>query len=216
MKIQLVTPARPSARSGNSITALRWKRILRELGHHVILRQSYQGEACDLMIALHARRSAASIRRFHERHPELPLIVALTGTDLYRDIRRDPKARRSLKLATRLLVLQSMGPVALPKHLRAKTRVIYQSAPRLKCAATAPKGGFKVCVVGHLRVEKDPLRTAVASRELPPSSRLEVVHVGQAPDGYWKKRAAAEAKRNPRYKWLGEMPHGRARRLLAG
>ena len=93
MRIQLITPAPLRLNNGNKITALRWARILRQLGHKVIVRQSYDGARCDLLIALHARRSYPSIDKFHRLHPELPLIVVLTGTDLYRDIRSDGNAQ---------------------------------------------------------------------------------------------------------------------------
>ena len=128
MRIQLITPAPLRLNNGNKITALRWARILRQLGHKVIVRQSYDGARCDLLIALHARRSYPSIEKFHRLHPELPLFVVLTGTDLYRDIRSDGNAKRSLELATRLVALQKMALVELPRHLHSKTRVIYQSA----------------------------------------------------------------------------------------
>lgn len=216
MKIQLITPASMTARNGNSITAFRWRRILQQLGHRVFLNQSYNGAACDLLIALHARRSAPSIQRFHKRHPDLPLIVALTGTDLYRDIRSRQNAQRSLELATRLIVLQSMGKAELPRRFRAKTRVIYQSAPRIKSRAPLSKNGFKVCVIGHLRPEKDPMRTAIAARLLPPSSQLRVVHVGRALSRKMKVRVRAQIANNPRYRWLGELPHWKTRQLLAG
>ena len=64
---------------------------------------------CDVLIALHALRSADSIRRFHEAHPTKPLIVVLTGTDVYRDIHESKEAQRSLELATRLVALQKMA-----------------------------------------------------------------------------------------------------------
>ena len=35
------------------------------------------------MIALHAWGSSDSIRNFRERYPDRPLIVALSGTDIY-------------------------------------------------------------------------------------------------------------------------------------
>jgi len=216
MKIQLITPAPPSAHNGNSVTALRWKRILIQLGHKVILRQSYDGAPCDLMIALHARRSFDSIRLFRALHPDLPLIVTLTGTDLYHDIRTNAKARRSLELATRLVVLQSMGLAELPKHLHAKTRVIYQSAAQVNGHVSGSRNGFKVCVIGHLRSEKDPLRAAMAARYLPASSRVRVTHVGRALSEEMKRRALAERSRNSRYRWLGELPHWKTRRILAG
>lgn len=215
MRIKLITPALASARNGNSITALRWKRILTRLGHQVALEERYQGGRCDLMIALHARRSFDSIRRFREDHPDSSLIVVLTGTDLYRDIRTDRNAQESLELATRLIVLQSMGLAELPKHLRRKTRVIYQSATQVNGHVPWSRNGFKVCVVGHLRPEKDPLRAAMASRYLPTSSRLHVIHVGRALSDGMKRRALAERSRNPRYRWLGELPHWKTRRILA-
>jgi putative glycosyltransferase (TIGR04348 family) len=214
MKIQLVTPAGPSARNGNSITAVRWARMLKQLGHRVFMNQSYAGGAYDLMIALHARRSAESIERFHKQYPDSPLIVALTGTDLYRDIRTSASAQQSLELATRLVVLQSMGMAELPKRLHAKTRVIYQSAPRVNGVAP-PRSRFKVCVIGHLREEKDPLRTALAARLLPSSSRLRVLHIGRALNPAMKRRARQESARNPRYRWLGELSHPKTRRQLA-
>ena len=215
MKIKLITPATTNAKNGNRITAVRWARMLKGLGHSLSVEQEYNGKTCDLMIALHARRSFDSIRRFHEQHPDLPLIVALTGTDLYRDIRNNSNAKKSLKLATRLIVLQSMGKEELPKHLRAKTRVIYQSAAEINGQAPNGRNGFRICVIGHMRTEKDPMRTAMATRHLPPSSRIHVLHVGRALNEDFKARALAEVSRNPRYRWLGELPYWKTRRVLA-
>jgi putative glycosyltransferase (TIGR04348 family) len=215
MKIRIVTPAGPSDRNGNSITALRWARILQKLGHRVFVNEEYRGEACDLLVALHARKSADSIRLFKKLYPDLPLVVALTGTDLYRDIRASRAAQQSLELADRLIVLQSMGLAELPRRLRRKTRVIYQSASRVR-GQERRSHVFKVCVIGHLRAEKDPMRTALAARFLPASSKIHVVHVGRAMNEEMGTRARAEAARNPRYRWLGELPHWKTRRLLAG
>ena len=215
MRIQLITPAPLRLNNGNKITALRWARILRQLGHKVIVRQSYDGARCDLLIALHARRSYPSIEKFHRLHPELPLFVVLTGTDLYRDIRSDGNAKRSLELATRLVALQKMALIELPRHLHAKTRVIYQSAEPYRARANLKKRTFEVCLIGHLREEKDPLRAALAARRLPPKSRIRVVHLGLALDPRLEKQARAEAAHNRRYRWLGERPHWTTRQILA-
>ena len=93
---------------------------------------AWRGEPCDVLIALHARRSAASIDAFARAHPQRPLVVVLTGTDLYRDITVDASAQRSLQQATHLVVLQDQGVQELPTALRGKCSVIYQSAPRLQ------------------------------------------------------------------------------------
>src|SRR5436309_5121257 len=125
MKNALITPAGARSRSGNRHTATRWAAMLRSLGDRVLISVRWDGRAADLMIALHARRSHDSIRRFRERFPAPPLAVVLTGTDLYRDIRTDREAQASLVLADRLVVLQDMGKLELPARLRRKPRVAY-------------------------------------------------------------------------------------------
>jgi putative glycosyltransferase (TIGR04348 family) len=213
--IQLVTPAPLRINNGNRITALRWAALLKELGHRVVITQSYDGRSCDMLIALHARRSADSIRRFHKLRPKAPLIVVLTGTDLYRDIQRSREAKQSLELASRLIVLQKMALRELPRSLHAKTKVIYQSAKPFKSKSSSPHRKFKVCLIAHLRDEKDPLRAPLAARHLPRNSRIELTHIGLALDDALAKRARTEAARNPRYRWLGQLSHPSTRRILA-
>jgi putative glycosyltransferase (TIGR04348 family) len=216
MNILLITPAPPGSRKGNRITAQRWARLLRQLGHRVTIRQEYQAQRCDLLVALHARRSAAAVHAFHRAHPERPLVIALTGTDLYNDIHTEPAARQVLELASRLIVLQPQGIAELPPHLRERARVIYQS---VEVSPNSPPllrpGLFEVCVLGHLRPVKDPFRTALASRLLPASSRQRVVHVGAALSRDMVKRAGAELAANPRYCWLGDVPRWKALHILA-
>src|SRR5258706_13259839 len=89
-------------------TATRWAAMLRSLGHRVRISVRWEGRPADAMIALHARRSHASIAQFSERFPDSPLVVVLTATDLYRDTRTDRDAQPSLWLAHRLVVLQGM------------------------------------------------------------------------------------------------------------
>jgi putative glycosyltransferase (TIGR04348 family) len=215
MRIIIITPAPPGSRKGNRVTALRWARLLRQLGHRIAIRQEYKGERCDVLVTLHARRSFDSVERFRRLHPDLPLVVTLTGTDLYDEIHRDPSARKALELASRLVVLQPLGIEELPKELQSKTRVIYQSneAPRLE--KKSRRASFQVCVLGHLRPVKDPFRTALAARLLPASSRIRVVHLGAALSSDMARQARAEAKANPRYRWLGDLPRWKALRILA-
>lgn len=214
MKIVIVTPAAARVRNGNRNTAQRWATFLRRLGHRVSVQVEWDGSRADLMLALHARRSHDSIKRFSERCPELPLIVALTGTDLYRDIRDDRSAQESLQRATRLVVLQEMGLDELAPALRAKTHVIYQSARPLKPAQPSEKC-FEVCVIGNLREEKDPFRCALATALLPENSEIHVSHMGRALTDDMARRAQALMAENPRYRWLGELPHGRVRNRLS-
>lgn len=215
MRILIVTPARPGTRHGNRVTALRWARLLRQLGHRVRVTVRYQGESADLLVALHARRSAAAVRAFARRYPDRPLVVALTGTDLYRDLPRSRAAQESLAHATRLVVLQPLAVRRLPWHLRERVRVILQSATAARVRRRGSGRWFVVCVIGHLRPVKDPLRVALAARHLPPQSRIRVLQAGTAMTAALAARARAEMQRNPRYRWLGELPGWRVRRLLA-
>ncbi|HWP45152.1 MAG TPA: selenoneine biosynthesis selenosugar synthase SenB [Blastocatellia bacterium] len=215
MKIGIITPAPPGSRYGNRVTALRWSRILKRLGHTVFVEQLYQGRALDILIALHARRSYDSIVRFHRDRPANPIIVALTGTDLYRDLARSRAAQRSLEIATRIVVLQPKALEELSGRLREKARVIYQSVAPSKARRASASRTFDVAVIGHLRAVKDPFRAALASRRLPSSSRIRILQAGGAMTEAMARRARAEMCKNPRYVWLGEQPSARARRTLA-
>jgi putative glycosyltransferase (TIGR04348 family) len=215
MNILIITPAPPGSHKGNRITALRWARLLRQLGHRVAIRQEYRDERCDLLVALHARRSFDAVASFRRIHPDRPVVVVLTGTDLYDEIHTNPVARQALGLASRLIVLQPLGIEELPRHLRARTRVILQSCATPRVRPPARKDVFEVCVLGHLRPVKDPFRTAEASRLLPSSSRVRILHVGAALSPDMEEQAHAEAEANPRYRWRGDLPRWKALRLLA-
>jgi len=210
MRIALVTPAGPGTRNGNRHTALRWASFLRKAGHRVELAVQWPGTPADAMLALHARRSHASIKAFPR---ERLLAVALTGTDVYRDIHESAEARESLELADRLVVLQPKALEQLAARLRTKASVVVQSsATRLRHAPV--KAGFRLCVIGHLRAEKDPMRAAAALARLP-DPRIEVIHLGAPLDPSLADEAERGMKRDSRYRWLGSVPHARALRWLA-
>ena len=215
MKIVLVTPAPTQAHTGNRTTADRWARLLSELGNHVSLRKEWNGDECDLLIALHARRSFSSIQRFRHERPFAPLIVALTGTDLYSDLENSREAICSLDLASRVVVLQALGVEAVPESARRKVRVIYQSAERPSSSPPREESCFQICILAHLRTVKDPLRPAYAVRELPPSSRIRLKHAGAMLDHDFARQVEAEQRANPRYRWLGPLAHESAVDLLA-
>ena len=207
-----MTPAGPGMRNGNRHTALRWAAFLRAAGHAVEVSVQWSPErGGDAMLALHARRSHPSIKAFPA---DRPLVVALTGTDVYRDIHESAEARESLELAHRLIVLQPMAGRELAPRLRRKVRVVVQSsATQLRHAPVRRR--FRICVIGHLRAEKDPLRALVSLSHLADWDDLEVVHLGAALDPALEAEARAGMAREPRYRWLGSVPHARALRWLA-
>jgi putative glycosyltransferase (TIGR04348 family) len=228
MRICLVTPAAPGSHHGNRVTAERWAGILTGLGHRAEVTEAYSGQGADLLVALHADKSAGSVRRFRDDHPGGPVVLALTGTDLYPDLAIAGAAGEALQAADRLVVLQPLAVHQLPAALRRRARVIYQSVtlppgvpapaaadpdpPRARPAVPAV---FDAVVLAHLRPVKDPLLAAEAARLLPDDSPVRIRHAGGVIDGDLAAAAERESRGNPHYEWLGEMPRPAALRLLA-
>jgi len=215
MKIILITPPGPSTRTGNAVAALRWARILRRLGHRVTIAANYEDEFADAMVAIHAWRSAEAIRRFKIRYPRHRLILQLSGTDIYQYIKEDAEPTlRSMELAERLVALNSLAWRVVPKRFRKKLRVIFQSARKSTAPRQLSRRHIDLCVIGHLRDVKDPLRAAEAARLLPPASRIRVVQIGRAYSADWAAKATAEMAANPRYLWRDDVPRAAVQNLL--
>lgn len=206
----IVTPALADANNGNWQTARRWARMLS--GHYrVTMVKAWTPEInAHLLLALHARRSAASVATWAEARPNLPLVLALTGTDLYRDITTDASAQRSLALAHRLIVLQEQGPLALPEALRDKCRVVFQSGTRRQ-PLTKTSTHLRAVMVGHLRDEKWPQTLFEAARLLSPEEGIHIDHIGAALDPALGEAAQATARDCPHYRWLGGLAHSATR-----
>jgi putative glycosyltransferase (TIGR04348 family) len=227
VRILIVTPAPPGTRLGNRVTALRWRGILRALGQRASVAESWSGEDCELLVALHAGKSAAAVRAFRARHPGARIVVALTGTDVYAEGGLDARAHASLERADRIVVLQAEALRALDPRQRRKARVILQSAERYRgrvghradrsdrrSAQRADR--FGVVAVGHLRPVKDPLLAAQAVGLLPPESRVQIEHYGSSLDAKLAARARRAAKDDPRWRWRGERSPAQIMKILAG
>nr|WP_196868405.1 selenoneine biosynthesis selenosugar synthase SenB [Polaromonas sp. CG_9.11] len=211
----LISPATAESNNGNWHTAHRWAHFLSGHCDITLLTQwpspSLQG-APQAMLALHARRSAASIRAWAEAFPDKPLIVVLTGTDLYRDIHTDAGAQQSLALATHLVVLQDAGLTALPDIWRGKARVIYQSALAL-VPARKPSRRFGVLMVGHLREEKDPLAfMRAAAHDF--AAGIHFDQIGLALEPCFAEAARTTEQCTARYRWLGGLSRAATRQRI--
>lgn len=213
-----MTPVLAEANNGNWRTARRWADMLAPAYRVRLTRQwsaaDAQASDDDLMIALHARRSAASIAAWRAARPHAPVVLALTGTDLYRDIDHDAEARRSLDLADRLVVLNELGPLRLGAALRSKCEVVLQSCTARRPAAQKPHRFVRALMVGHLRAEKDPDTWFRAIRRLAHRTDLRFDHVGEALDPALAGQARALMAAQPAYRWLGGRPHGEVRRRI--
>lgn len=182
--------------------------------YRVRLAARWDGGDEALLIALHARRSAASIAAWRAAHPKRALLVTLTGTDLYRDIATDADAQASLRLADALVVLNELGANELPPALRAKCHVVLQSATARQALDSKPTRHLRALMVGHLRQEKDPRTYFRAARRLADRPDILLDHAGAALEPALGDEARALASAQPNYRWLGGITHADARRRI--
>lgn len=212
-RVVIVTPYGRAANNGNWHTAARWARFLAsDCAVEAVTRWTRSDDA-DVLVALHARRSAESIEAFAQEHPGRRLVVVLTGTDLYRDIATDAGARRSLDLATQLVVLNGIGHERLPGKLRPKTVYVPQSARALSPGRKAQRF-FDVAIVGHLRDEKNPRLVWSVAAQLPPDARIRLWHAGAARQPGLASQARRVMRAHRHYRWLGDLPRADARQLM--
>jgi putative glycosyltransferase (TIGR04348 family) len=215
-RVLIISPTLATANNGNWQTAWRWSHLLHPT-YDVHIAQGWNGEPCEVLLALHARRSADSIVRWAQakaaRADAPGLAVVLTGTDLYRDIQTDAHAQASLAYAKALVVLQECAPDALPAALRHKARVIFQSTTsRAAVAKTAQH--LRAVMVGHLRDEKSPQTLFAAARLLQGQPDIFIDHIGDALDADLGTQAQACAAECPHYRWLGGVAHETTRRHI--
>ena len=210
----IVSPAKPEANNGNWHTAARWARFLaRDYAVKVVQEWSTSDSVPVVMLALHARRSAESMVQFRLVRPFGGLVLALTGTDVYRDIHEDEVAQQSLALADRLVVLQPGAMGELTASQRTRCDVVFQSAPSLKPAEHHTRS-FDVVQVGHLRHEKDPFTPITALRILPADSHIRLVHIGIALDTHHADTMRIVTRDEPRLKWLGGLSRSQTRQRI--
>ena len=214
-QVVIVGPSLRDDNNGNWQTARRWRQHLAPVfPTRIVKRWPDAGAGGErVMIALHARRSADAIAAWSAAHPARGLAVALTGTDLYRDIQADASARRSLDLAQALVVLQECAPEALPAEVRGKSRVIFQSTTTRRTLAKAPHR-LRLLMVGHLREEKSPETLFAAARLLAQRLDIHIDHIGEALDPALGEAARTTMAAAPNYRWLGGLPHEAVRRRI--
>ena len=214
--LSIVTPFLADANNGNWRTAARWARLLAP-DYRGIVQAATDPVAPDAaaLIALHARRSHDAVAAWRAAHPQRPVIVALTGTDLYRDLPAgDAAALASLAGADRLIVLQDDALRHLPSAFRARARVVYQSARRLVPWPAKSATRLHCLLVAHLRPEKDPATAFAAWRPLPRDVDATLTIVGAALDAGLGRAARELAAADPRVAWLGPRPHAWTRQAI--
>ncbi len=214
MKVLVTTPYEKNSLQGNTVTALRIVAILSEAGFDAVVVSNGEAvEYADIIIALHARKSAHFIDEFLERNPVGKVIVYLTGTDLYRDIpNKCGICEKSMQLANVLVVSQDASLSSVPERFRSKALVVHKSIqlPDELSDLIHETDRELFTVVGHLRAEKQPFMAVEAFQLLGDSSRLKLVLLGKEIDDDSGEIARNWQNRDHRFQWLGGLDHSEA------
>lgn len=227
MRVLIFTPAEAGSTKGNRITAERWQSQLQSLGwrcqvsNELAIPSSQSIWDYDCSICLHATRSEPLVRQLKTNYPARPVVICLTGTDLHLDLagkrgaENQESAERSLQNADAIVALEPQGVRVLPPQLYRIVTTIYQSAIPVSDLLPKSEAAFEVCILGHLRTEKDPFLAAIASTKLPEHSTTRIRHFGSALSDDMRNMAEVHQKSSPRYKYFGPVTHSEAQRKLA-
>ncbi len=217
VKIRLATPAPPDRLDGNRVLAERWAGFLADMGHDVELdRGAPPSPGTEMLIAIHAKKSAAAVAAHAALGGGLPIVVILAGTDVYGAVQEgDAEAMRSIELADLLVTLQPLAARELAAAEAAKVRVVFQSALAARERARPRRGLFDISMIGNIRRLKDHLTLVKALELLPPSSKAQARHAGNVVEEDLAERLRAESRSGRRYRWLGPLGHEQAKALLA-
>lgn len=206
MSVAIVNP-RLHRRGGNRVTALRWAQMLRRLGCRVRVVDPGTRVDADLCVALNARLSADAVERFAAQHPDRPVVVVVTGTDVYDADPSRARVAAVLRRATSIVVLQPLAAERVPADCRSKVRLVPQSVAVHGCARSPDPVWFDALVLASVRGVKDPLLAARAAARLPGESRVRVVLAGDVLEPELEPQLAELSAREPRFTYLGELAH---------
>ena len=212
LQISIVTPAPRGSRVGNRVTALRWAGLLRQLGHRPRLTDAWRDQPCDVLVTLHAAKSAGAVRAARRVRPDLPIVTLLSGTDIYAERGPSDEAIAALGAADRIIALQPLACGALPPELWPRARTIVQSAT----AAPATRDDhFTACVLAHLRPVKAPLLAVRALATLGGDTPVTLALAGDRLDDAYSEAVLAAVASEPRAQWLGPQSRRESKALLA-
>ena len=208
MRVLVTTPYGLDSLQGNTVSAKRIVSLLHEAGldSEVVSDGSSFADA-DVLIALHARKSAHFIDAFLHANPEGKVLLYLTGTDLYSDI---PKgcviSDNSMKQADALVVSQEASFHSVPEKYQSKISVIYTSIQLPKHELYASDNGVSIfSCIGHLRAVKQPFMAVNALQLLDDEVQLKLL--GDVVDEGLDKVAQDWQDKDHRFQWLGSLPH---------
>ena len=202
--IKIFSPTGDNVVTGNYVTAKRYAYLLQNLGHRVLTlsvfeeKVSVEGVTCAFV--LHAEKGFHVIKELTAE--SIPVVLVLTGTDLYRDIISTKKSKRdnclrSIQLASAIIVLHENAVSDLLKVVsvpRERIFVVLQSVVDFKKKRFffKNKNEYKILLLSNIRKEKGVI-VAVSGfldfkKNIDTRSKFTLDHIGGILDqSYFRK-----------------------------
>mgnify|MGYP001473096675 CR=1 FL=1 len=212
LKITIITPAHRGSKSGNRVTGLRWAGLLRQLGHRVSIATQWRDHDTDVLITVHALKSAEAVIRASEQRPDIRIVTLLAGTDIYPNFAPPQTAQAALRRADALIALQPRALEVLPEELRAKARTVVQSATALSAPRPAQ---FSAIVLAHLRPVKQPLLALSAVEQVPAEVPIQLTLAGAQIDSEYSQEVMAAVAQSSRANWVGPLTRRASKLMLS-
>ncbi len=202
--IKIYSPSRDSAVTGNYVTSKRYAYHLQNLGYRVFVYNGFEEkvnvEGVRCAFVLHAEKGSHVIKELAAKN--VPVVLVLTGTDLYRDIistKNSKKERcfRSIQLASAIVVLHENAVSDLLKVVsfpRERIFVVLQSVVDFKKRTFLfkKKNHYKILLLSNIRKEKGII-VAISGflefqKNIDARTKFTLDHIGGVLDqGYFKK-----------------------------
>jgi len=202
--IKIFSPTRDDVVTGNYVTAKRYAYHLQNLGHRVFAFNELEGivnvEGVRCAFVLHAEKGSHVIKELAATN--IPVVLVLTGTDLYRDIISTKKSKkerclRSIQLASAIIVLHEnavsdlLKVVSFPKE---RIFVVLQSVVGFQKRSSffKKKDQYKILLLSNIRKEKGII-IAISGflefqKNIDARTKFTLDHIGGVLDqGYFKK-----------------------------
>jgi len=240
--VRILTPFGAASGMGNWRTAQRYAQMLRASGISASIFEPHQiEEACAdsggrlVAIALNAKRSSEEIDRFVACG--IPVLVVLTGTDLYQALLPTAAGQPNYELtqaallkANHVLTLQSQAQkevLARWPQLKGRVHCIMQTAsPRQQHAPRITSGSKTVrfLIAAHIRSEKDPVTAFLAFHRAFPQGwaiqpdgkkvPVRLIHVGGHKDKLLAHKLIQLGSQHPGILLEGPLSHAQTLRLM--
>ena len=229
--IKIFSPTRDKVVTGNYVTAKRYAYHLQNLGHKVFTCNGFEekvnGEGVRCAFVLHAEKGFPVVKELAAKN--IPVVLVLTGTDLYKDVISTKKSKRdnclrSIQIASAIVVLHENAASDLLKVVsipRDRIFVVLQSVVDFKKRTFffKKKNYYKILMLSNIREEKGII-VAISGfleflKNIDARTKFTLDHIGGVLDQDYFKKITNLLEGVKSVSFLGSIEKGKLQTMLA-